>query len=128
MLEAVRIGEGDEPRRARNASRDCAKALQGLGYPIDFDWLHALSVVSAAMPETAGEIAVDALVCCARPAPPGSTCAIGSPRPMSRSESTGPAPFLRSGGAPTADVLAAGHARSSEIRSMTTGDRIRHFG
>ena len=39
-LETMRISEGAEPRLARNVSWDRAKVLQGLGYPIDFDWLH----------------------------------------------------------------------------------------
>ena len=40
QIEAARISEGQDPQAARDASCKRVKVLHGLGYPIDFDWLH----------------------------------------------------------------------------------------
>lgn len=40
-LEAGRIAEGQDRHTARAASWKRVKMLHGLGYPVDFGWLHA---------------------------------------------------------------------------------------
>ena len=40
QIEAARIADGEDGQAARSASWKRAKVLHGLGYPVDFGWLH----------------------------------------------------------------------------------------